>query len=368
MSAANIRPFVESDVGEVAALWQRVFRRSDAPPPESLLGYFREVLFRNPWMGDDLPSLVSTDRAGRVVGFLGVMPREMTFRGRPVRVAVSTQLMVDPDGASGLTAVQLLQQFFAGPQDLAYTDGANDVSTRLWQGIGGEVATLFSLDWTRVLRPTRYVSELLAGRKALRPLLWAATPFGWAADAALGRVPFGPYHTPASEARGEVATTESILACWWALPRKPALCPVYEPESLDWLIRMTASKKVHGELRRVLVRDESGQAIGWYLYYLKPGGTCRLVQLAASEDAAGAVLDHLFHDARRHGASAVTGRMDPAHAQALSDHHCRFKLLCRGVLVHSRNVELVHAVQKGDAFLSCLEGEWWMRFGGDQFE
>src|SRR5439155_25344477 len=132
--------------------------------------------------------------------------------------------------------------------------------------------------------------------------------------------------------------------------------------------RMTAAKRVHGELGRVLVRDESGGAIGWYLYYLKPGGECRLVQLAAGEGAAGVVLDHLFHDARRHGAAAVTGRMDPAHAQALCDHHCRFRLLGRGVLVHSRDPELLHAVQKGDAFLSRLEGEWWMRFGSDRFE
>jgi hypothetical protein len=30
------------------------------------------------------------------------------------------------------------------------------------------------------------------------------------------------------------------------------------------------------------------------------------------------------------------------------------------VLIHSRETELLRAVQQGRAFLSRLEGEWWM--------
>jgi hypothetical protein len=30
------------------------------------------------------------------------------------------------------------------------------------------------------------------------------------------------------------------------------------------------------------------------------------------------------------------------------------------MLVHSANRELVDAIHRGDAFLSPLEGEWWM--------
>jgi hypothetical protein len=31
-------------------------------------------------------------------------------------------------------------------------------------------------------------------------------------------------------------------------------------------------------------------------------------------------------------------------------------------LIHSRNEKLLNAIYHGDAFLSRLEGEWWMRF------
>jgi hypothetical protein len=364
----QVRDLRETDLPEVAGLWLRAFRGATTLPPPSLLDYFREVFFRNPWKDDGPSSLVYRDRDGKVAGFLGVLPRRMVFEGRPIRVAVSTQLMVDPDKRCGVAAVELMRRFFAGPQDLSLTDGSNDPSSRLWEGLGGEAALLYSMEWTRVLRPARFAAGLLSKRKALRPALWAARPFGWAVDAAVARLPFGPSRVPAPSGVAEEATADSILRCWNGLPKKPALRPAYEPESFAWLLRMTASKKVHGELRKVLVRDAAGAALGWYLYYLQPGGVSRLVQLAAADGAAGLLLDHLFFDARSRGAAAVSGRMDPALPRELSDHHCRFVCHSRGVLIHSRDDALLQAVHRGDAFLSRLDGEWWMRFGSDSFD
>jgi hypothetical protein len=37
-------------------------------------------------------------------------------------------------------------------------------------------------------------------------------------------------------------------------------------------------------------------------------------------------------------------------------------------MVHSNKPELLHAIHRGDAFLTRLEGEWWMRFIGERFE
>jgi hypothetical protein len=33
-------------------------------------------------------------------------------------------------------------------------------------------------------------------------------------------------------------------------------------------------------------------------------------------------------------------------------------------LAHSRHPEIVAAIQQGDAMLTRLEGEWWLRFQG----
>jgi hypothetical protein len=75
-------------------------------------------------------------------------------------------------------------------------------------------------------------------------------------------------------------------------------------------------------------------------------------------------LQRLLVDAWRNGATAVRGRLDPRHAQELSDRHCWFRREGAWTLVHSRHADLTAAIHQGNAFLSRLEGEWWLRFQG----
>ena len=110
------------------------------------------MLFNNPRRDPELPSWVA-EEDGRISGFYAVMPRRMSLRGRPVRVAVGCQFMVDPHKRDSITALQLAKAFVSGPQDLTLADGANDLSRRMWMGIGGTVPLLYSLHWTRPLRP-----------------------------------------------------------------------------------------------------------------------------------------------------------------------------------------------------------------------
>jgi len=42
----------------------------------------------------DLPSFVYLDGGGSIVGFVGVQPRRLLLRGRRLRAAVATKLMV----------------------------------------------------------------------------------------------------------------------------------------------------------------------------------------------------------------------------------------------------------------------------------
>jgi len=74
------------------------------------------------------------------------------------------------------------------------------------------------------------------------------------------------------------------------------------------------------------------------------------------------VLDHLFYGAWRDGATAVSGRLEPRFFDELRARHCLFHGRGSPVLVHSRQRELVDAVQRGNALVSRLDGEWWMCF------
>src|SRR5437879_10598200 len=157
---ATIRIFTEDDVPGAAALFARVYPENRWSSQAALESYFREIVFDNPWRDPEVPSWVA-EEDGRISGFYAVMPRRMSLRGRPLRVAVGCQFMVDPHKRDSLTALQMAKAFVSGPQDLTLADGANDLSRRMWMGIGGTASLLHSLHWTRPLRPARYLASLL---------------------------------------------------------------------------------------------------------------------------------------------------------------------------------------------------------------
>lgn len=363
---ATIRIFTESDVPAAAALLGRVYpehRWRSQPACES---YFREILFNNPWRDLQLPSWVAEEN-GRITGFQTVVPRPMTFHGRPIRVAVSTQFMVDPDRRRSLTALQLLKACLSGPQDLTLADGGNDEARRVCIGIGGAASLLYSLHWTRPLRPARYALSLLEGRSALPPpLAFVARPVADLADAIAVRLRPNRFLREESGLADTALDPAAILASLPEFLQGIALQPVYDARSLAWLLEQAARKTRHGSLRARAVLDGRRQLIGWYLYYAAAGGVSEVVQIASGDGWFDRVLQRLLADAWRHGAAAVRGRLDPRFVQQLSDRHCWLRREGTWTLVHSRHADILAAIHHGDAFLSRLEGEWWLRFLGEQ--
>lgn len=359
-----VRPFREQDIPEVAGLWLRIFRRIDAPAPPPLQAYFRELLFESPWADATLPSLVYEERGLGIAGFLGVMPRAMSFRGEPVRAAVATQLMVNPR-ARGYPGARLLRRFFAGPQDLSFSDGANEFAERLWRSCGGSVALLYSLNWTRVLRPARFaLAELRRRAPRLAPALRALGPLAGAVDGAAARTPVGVRWLPARTSL-DIDTApddRTLLWCIRNLDGNRALRPDYDLAGLSWLLRRAAEKRMHGTLYRAVARLPGGDIAGWFLYYLAPEGVAQVLQFGARPRSAGDVLASLFRRARAQGALAVSGELEPRYMKELARARCRIECPGYGVVVAARRPEILDAVHAGDAFLTRLEGEWWARF------
>jgi hypothetical protein len=355
---ATIRIFAEDDIPAVAALFGRVFPDLRWPSPAACESSLREVLFHNPWRNAELPSWVAEEN-GRIIGFLGVVPRRMLLRGRPIRVAVGVHFMVDPDRRHSLTALQLLKACFTGPQDLYLADGASDSSRRIWTKLGGTASLLYSLQWIWPLRPARCALSLLQGRGVIRaPLALAARPLVAVTDALAARL------LPNGFLREETGLTEDTLDSATMSAHLPdvmdgnALQAVYDAHSLAWLLEQAARMTRHGTLRGRAVLDRERRLIGWYLYYALSGGVSEVLQLAARNGSFDRVLRRLLADAWRHGAAAVRGRLDPRYVQQLSDRHCWLRTGGIWTLVHSRDADIMAAIHQGDAFLSRLEGEW----------
>lgn len=367
---SRIRPFVEDDIEQVSDLHQRVFgagvshslQWTVSELRQSYTDYFERVFLRNPWRDEALPSLVHESADGKITGFLGVLPRRMLFDGMPISVALSSQFIVDPNSRASGAGVWLLKTFLTGPQDLSLTDEANNTSRKLWEGLGGSTALLYSVHWTRLLRPSRFAISHFKGHGVLSLLASASKPLCNLLDAALARKSPHRFRQTEPNVSAEELDANTLLACLSEFSNTRSLWPEYDEYSLKWLLEIITRQAHRGALRKLAIRNSKRKVIGWYLYYLNPGGVSRVVQLVAKKNSIGEVLDHLFYDAWLNGSVAVSGRLEPPFMQAFSDKYCHFNCGQPWMLIHSHNPDILRAFHYGDALLSSLEGEMCMRF------
>ena len=359
---ATIRPFEAKDAADVAALFKAVFPRNCWSSTPELAAYLRQMLCDHPWRDDDIPSWVACED-GAAVGFLAVMPRPMMHGKRPVRAAVGCQYLVHPRQRRSLIAVQLLKRFFEGPQDLSLADGANHLSARMWEPLGGTVSPVHSMAWIRTLRPAQSVLRLAQLKSSWPGAVGAmGRPLAALVDACAMRTSHFRFKPQLVE---EELDSRSFHAALTEHTARFALRPLYDLPSLEWLLEQVAEKKRHGRLQARLLRDPNGKQAGWFLYYLEEGGVSRVIQLAARQDRVRPTLEHLFQHASDRGAVALEGRMDPRFAEELGRMQCFFRNCGELTLIHSRDPALLAPVLAGNAFLTRLEGEWWLRFHGE---
>jgi len=361
-----IRPLVEDDIPDVADLNWKVLHGQDGPSPPALRSYLQELFLHNPWWNEALPSLVYQDHKGKIAGFLGVVPRRMLARGRPICVAFGSNFVVHPDNRSTLAGLHLVRAFLAGKQDLSISDSANDLTRKVLTRVGFSTALLYSIHWSRPLRPSLYT---LYAMSRLRTSTFSGSfrgvcrSFCRVVDAIAARMPRSPLRQSAPAISGEELDVDTLLACLSEFSGSQALQPEYDRYSLSWLLGFMGERKAYGDIRKVVLRNKDREVIGWYVYYIKRGGVGQVVQVGVRGNSTGDVLDHLFHDAWRHGAIALHGRLEVQFMQELADKSCFFFRRGDWTLVHSRNPELLEIIHSGDAFLTRLEGEWCLAFG-----
>ena len=357
-----IRPFQRDDIPAVQELFLRAFSRNGyhAPLAIPLASYFERVFFDNPWYDDELPSLLHVNDGGAIDGFIGVLPKRLRFRGRPIRAIAATKLMAAPTAAP-LVASRLVRHVLAGPQDLLFSDISNDAGRRIFEALGGAATLqLYSLKWQRPVRPARHALGWLEAHGTPRLVARSLRPLAAMADTALAR--WGPA-TVRSRSASDGYTIDD-LPLDVAATRLPdvlggrALQPDYDTQWLEWLLGIAQQMDPRRVLRRRLVRDAQQQPIGWFLYFVEPGGMAEVLQLVAKKGADAPVFDALLADARSAGAAIVAGKLEPSMVREMSARHCYFRQSEHWSLAHTKDPEILRAILDGNAFLSRLEGEW----------
>ena len=361
----SVRNFTGRDVRQVSRLWLKVFSPAQAhSEPPGLEHYLEEVFLQNPWRANHLSSLVCEDREGLSSVSSEFFPAECDST-ESLTVAVASQLMIDPDKPLPLASVSLLRHFSTARRICAFSDGANQRALKMWEAGGGSAALLYSAEWTRVLRP--------AGLR--RPTMGAPTVIRFSfprrpavvSRPGLGRVevvtqsPYGVFK-PVQTRAEEGVDAAVILDCIREFSARRALQPEYDLSSFRWLLSKAAEQQKHGNLQSTVVkrccrRDSGVVRVLRQTWRNRAGAAARRESRATSA----VCLTGCFYCAHQKGAVAVSGRLEPAFVHALAAARCSFAW-SSGVIIQSRNQRLLNAIHRGDAFLSRLEGEWWMRF------
>lgn len=344
-----LREFLPSDVEAVAALRPLVFRYSHWTNPTDLAAYIHSVFFENPWCDTALPSFVYQS-GGKIVGFLGILPRHFRLGETLLLAGVPTQYMVHPE-YRGIGGTLLVRAALAGPQDLLLADVPNTQSHRMWVSLGGSSIPEYGISW---MRPVRFPGKVgttvatgLCGTRFRGPRSLAAR--------VLYYEPRSPDYTI------EPLTASAISHALRRVTAEPELHPIYTDASFEWLTREAAQKWPNSRIEGGVVRV-NGEPIGWFMYVVGTDASAQVLQAVATHECAPQLMRALFAHARRAGAVRLAGRLDPRLAQAIRNTHATIRQTSPGMLVHSRNRDLLDYLVHGNGILTGLEGEWWMRF------
>jgi len=297
--------------------------------------------FGIPLVDSGFPSLVYEDNRGKIVGFLGVIGRNLSIGGRSIRSAFGGNLVVHPQARSSFAAARLLDVYTKGPYDILQADSANNNGRRLLDRLGFRTIPALNIHWVRPLRPTRYA--VYYGSRAAGPLASTlrvvASPFCAVADAVAANFPRSLFRFQPSNLQASELDLDMHLRCMADFRKGYSMWAEYDTVSLKWLLDYMERTPKRGQLRKIFLRNEAQKIVGYYVYYVQ-------------------ILDHLMFDAWERGVAALHGVVDLRRIADFSDKGCFFT--CRGgwALAYSRNPELLQVLERGDAFLTRLDGEW----------
>jgi hypothetical protein len=357
----SFRAMRRDDLPEASAMFASVMGLGPPALPGAagaVERFFEQIFFDSPLAAPEITPLVAEHSSGELVGMIGAETRRLHLDGRVLRVASAGFLAVVPEARSSATGVLLLRRLLGGPQDLTVTDTASELVERIWLRLGGSRVELKETHWVRFLRPWSIAAGLASaqmGRSAATGGRGAVRVAAAALDGASTRVASALLPERPETTVVEPLTPELLLE---HLPKiaggRPY--PAYEPAQLRWLLAAMEGVPRRGTPVAHLVRDDRGRALGWYVYYLREGWRCEVIQIAAGERDLGRVVDHLFWHAREHGAGALRGRLEPGLVQEVARRRCL--LWYRGgTLVHSRDRELARRVAD-EAVLTRLDTDW----------
>lgn len=356
--AVRSRIMTVDDVPQVARLYaDRLLPKAQADADPTLVQRrLVQAYFEHPWPSDDIASIVCEDDGGRIIGFLGVTPRPMVWRGEALRAAIIGNLVVAQDKAAAGASHSIISQFVAGPQDLAISDFALDVTRRISDRYGGATIRLLSQFWSLDLSPATLAAQSRVAQR-LGPAQSLLRPMARAIDAADRRVRRGPWWMEPAQSSVHPLSMQR-MAQLIDEHGGDSIKPVYTAETLERLL--APPRGLEGRIVAREVKNPDGHTLGSFVFYLD--GDAELVHMGAALGAGDRVFRAAVQHATERGAGAMTGRILPPLMRDMSRAGARF-YTDSWLILHTRRPDIVAAFHAGDVFFNALDGEVWsMRF------
>ncbi|WP_295559368.1 hypothetical protein [uncultured Hyphomicrobium sp.] len=354
----------KDDTPLVARMFVDTYFGVDAPVPSTLVPYFDDLFLGHPWFDPEIPPLVYAVEGDRAAGFMGILPSRMELDGRPVRAAIGHSILVDRPKENPLVAAKLVRAFFAGKQELTYSEWSSPLAVGLWKPLGGRTIPGYGTDWVRVLRPSGLATYFL-GTWAAR----LARPLTAATDFLVTHAKINPLRleTPTvGTFTDRDVTDDEIAEHLPGLAASYRLQPVTDPASLLWKLGHASEKSFYGKVYKRMVFTKTGRPLGFYIYYGQRHRVGFVMQLTGRPEGMESVVDSLLSHADELGCVALFGKIEPRTSAALLSR--RSVLVQRtSTQIHCKNPEIVTAIRCGDAMLTGLAGECWTRIIGQTF-
>jgi hypothetical protein len=361
--SGRIRALTERDFPNVISLYSRIYPAITSLALTKRAEYLRTLLFEHPWSASGIPSLVYEDRTGQILGLLGVTPRPMLFNGERVYAAISHNYMVDPAGRNSLAAVSLMKSFFGGKQKLSLCQTQSDITRKIMKALGASAVVLQGLNWVWPLRPIAYLLDRLRQRRMTAIPASVSQSLSWLIDRSLRRLISEEQRSTAGQFKGEDVSLEQLLECISEYSQCYSLRPEYDLHTLTWLWNIVAQKKQCGQLRKRGVWTHTGKRVGYYVYCAKPYGVSQVLQIGARAGAFAGVLDVLAKEAMCSQSLALCGWLDARYIEEISAKALYLKHRRDDPLwTQTRDASVQATLEKGEAFLTPMEGEWWTWF------
>ena len=365
---SQVRPLQQSDIVDIAALYQETFCKPRHTPSGRLASCLEEFYLSGPTVDPDIPSLVHVDDRGIVSGFVGVNTVSMIFEGTTLRAAFCGALMVRGREQDPMAGARLLKSFLSGPQDISLSETANKTSLEMSKPLKGISLAPYSLEWMKVLRPAAFACDMALRKSALRkwtvPVARSLDRLGeWSG---LGGGVFRKDIAEKTKADSvkyvdadEFANSIEILISHYQMR------PAWSAPLLQHVVRQAFEKPLYGQPIAALVTAPNGSPLGAFLYHLQAGGVGRVLQILALPSREGKVIDCMLADADRRGAAGLRGRTQPALLEAMLGRGILFAN-ASSTVVFSRDEAIVDCFRRGRAFVNGIAGESWGRhIGGD---